>query len=260
MHSQIKQANRSGAGFTLIELLVVIAIIAILAAILFPVFAQAREKARQTACLSNLKQLGTAFLMYAQDYDETLPAVKFGNNAANGESWPWAVWPGSVDWNGVFTHAVMPYFKNKDILQCPSATRTARWSGTNGISYGYSEYLYNFSQNYSKLADLTRTSAGVASIALVGECYTSGIFNDWEGAGPALPAGPAPGGQVDGFNRIRYHAQPNPWVSNHEGTIFMYADGHSKFVPKGRIISYRLPSGWTDNRQRPVVFPGAVEP
>lgn len=60
-------------ALTLIELLVVIAIIAILAAILFPVFAQAREKARQTACLSNLKQVGLAVQMYAQDYDENIP-------------------------------------------------------------------------------------------------------------------------------------------------------------------------------------------
>src|SRR5881296_1738464 len=72
--SSLQRASQPGAGFTLIELLVVIAIIAILAAILFPVFAQAREKARQTACLSNEKQMGTAVQMYAQDYDEGLPA------------------------------------------------------------------------------------------------------------------------------------------------------------------------------------------
>jgi prepilin-type N-terminal cleavage/methylation domain-containing protein/prepilin-type processing-associated H-X9-DG protein len=69
-------APRAGAAFTLIELLVVIAIIAILAAILFPVFAQAREKARATACLSNMKQIGTGIMMYVQDYDETLPFAR----------------------------------------------------------------------------------------------------------------------------------------------------------------------------------------
>src|SRR5688500_1832645 len=72
-----RPAFRARTGFTLIELLVVIAIIAILAAILFPVFAQARAKARQAACMSNMKQFGLAMLMYAQDYEETLPFAAY---------------------------------------------------------------------------------------------------------------------------------------------------------------------------------------
>src|SRR5216683_460211 len=97
------------SGFTLIELLVVIAIIAILAAILFPVFAQAREKARMTACLSNMKQIGTSLLMYVQDYDETYPYIRFHNaSAAKGQNCY------------VWKNAIRPYLKNLDVLGCPS--------------------------------------------------------------------------------------------------------------------------------------------
>ncbi|MCS6775676.1 MAG: DUF1559 domain-containing protein [Chloroherpetonaceae bacterium] len=95
-------------AFTLIELLVVIAIIAILAAILFPVFAQAREKARQTVCLSNMKQLGTAVHMYAQDYDETLP---LDGHTTHRASW-------------VF--ALEPYLRNRQVYRCPS-DRSTNW-------------------------------------------------------------------------------------------------------------------------------------
>lgn len=97
--------HTSRAGFTLIELLVVIAIIAILAAILFPVFAQAREKARQTSCLSNSKQYTEAILMYVQDYDEKMPM---------------SIYPTS---SGIVTIYLLvdPYIKNKQIAVCPSS-------------------------------------------------------------------------------------------------------------------------------------------
>ncbi|GAB4466954.1 MAG: hypothetical protein OHK0029_38580 [Armatimonadaceae bacterium] len=95
---------RRSTAFTLIELLVVIAIIAILAAILFPVFSQAREKARQTSCLSNSKQYALATLMYLQDYDETFPASAYLNGTCV----------------ATFYWAVDPYVKNAQIVRCPS--------------------------------------------------------------------------------------------------------------------------------------------
>jgi prepilin-type N-terminal cleavage/methylation domain-containing protein/prepilin-type processing-associated H-X9-DG protein len=107
-------------AFTLIELLVVIAIIAILAAILFPVFAQAREKARQSACLSNTKQIGTSMLMYAQDYDEAFPPSRFSDASDSSGS-------RNSSWNIM----VQPYVKNARVFGCPSdatpisLTRTA---------------------------------------------------------------------------------------------------------------------------------------
>jgi prepilin-type N-terminal cleavage/methylation domain-containing protein len=97
-------------GFTLIELLVVIAIIAILAAILFPVFAQARAKAKQTSCLSNMKQIGLGLMMYAEDYDQTLPSSYYYLNGANSDG-------GYMHWSGM----IMPYVKNEKIFVCPES-------------------------------------------------------------------------------------------------------------------------------------------
>ena len=98
-------------AFTLIELLVVIAIIAILAAILFPVFARAREQARRTSCLSNMKQLNTSMLMYVQDYDETMPFANWRPDVA-----PWNINQYGSEWQNV----IQPYAKNEQILRCPS--------------------------------------------------------------------------------------------------------------------------------------------
>ena len=115
----------SRRGFTLIELLVVIAIIAILAAILFPVFARAREKARQTSCLSNLKQIGLGILMYAQDYDEVLVRSE-GYRAFAELSTP----TGRCYW----FMRVQPYIKNSQIFSCPSYRNVRCYSGgTSGV-------------------------------------------------------------------------------------------------------------------------------
>lgn len=110
-------------GFTLIELLVVIAIIAILAAILFPVFAKAREKARQSSCLSNIKQLGLGILQYAQDYDERFPMA-----VAGGPTPPIYLFPELID----------PYLKNTQIWQCPSKKDSLNISALGKSNVGYS--------------------------------------------------------------------------------------------------------------------------
>ncbi|HEY3328738.1 MAG TPA: DUF1559 domain-containing protein [Capsulimonadaceae bacterium] len=110
-------------GFTLIELLVVIAIIAILAAILFPVFATAREKARQTTCASNMKQLGLAFVQYTQDYDEDWPV----GNQSNGDGSGWY-------------DSVYPYVKSSQVYDCPSDPTVGNTTSP-VISYGMNRNL-----------------------------------------------------------------------------------------------------------------------
>jgi prepilin-type N-terminal cleavage/methylation domain-containing protein/prepilin-type processing-associated H-X9-DG protein len=108
------------AAFTLIELLVVIAIISLLAAILFPVFAQAREKARQTACASNLKQIGIAFALYTQDYDDLLPDRRDLKTSVGDGYRPWTTWPPSDPRGGWAIPLLEPYLKNSEVWSCPS--------------------------------------------------------------------------------------------------------------------------------------------
>jgi prepilin-type N-terminal cleavage/methylation domain-containing protein len=125
-------------GFTLIELLVVIAIIAILAAILFPVFSQAREKAKQSTCQSNLKQIGLAIRMYTEDYDDYMPP---------------STAPGSVRWPDF----VAPYVQKKSltkVFMCPAGKVSASFQSWGDSAYGYNRFNYAYI-NISDTRDLT---------------------------------------------------------------------------------------------------------
>jgi prepilin-type N-terminal cleavage/methylation domain-containing protein/prepilin-type processing-associated H-X9-DG protein len=135
------------AGFTLIELLVVIAIIAILAAILFPVFAKAREKAQQAGCMSNLRQIGMALVEYSQDYDETHPGVWFGPPSQ--QAWSQ---PSNATLFYKWMDAIYPYVKNEQIFDCPSDGVNKKYVFRNRDgSNGYGSYA--MSQAYYKVGD-----------------------------------------------------------------------------------------------------------
>jgi prepilin-type N-terminal cleavage/methylation domain-containing protein/prepilin-type processing-associated H-X9-DG protein len=201
-------------GFTLIELLVVIAIIAILAAILFPVFAKAREKARQTSCLNNVKQMGLGAMEYAQDFDEHLPARTFASNGGT-IWWPWYT-------------VLQPYIKNTQIITCPSSGQA---SGVD--TYGWNESY----MNWTALATIT-APAQTLIICDNGPCWStppSYYYGDGEvdapneirnGAVPVPPADEVNGLPVTGDND--YYARPRP-VHN-GGCNIAFADGHAKWM------------------------------
>jgi prepilin-type N-terminal cleavage/methylation domain-containing protein/prepilin-type processing-associated H-X9-DG protein len=198
------------SGFTLIELLVVIAIIAILASILFPVFARAREKARQSSCLSNEKQIGIAILMYAEDYDETLPRFNFG-----------AVMVGGSPQNQTWARVIAPYVKNTQIFQCPSK-KTTGWLGEADSDTVWAPGGYGANDAY------VFPGVGYSVVSL-------GNFGD--------PSGTLALGERAGLNTVRIYApvaqggaSANPKCNvdtrHNEGSNFLFLDGHVKFLPK----------------------------
>ena len=205
-------------GFTLIELLVVIAIIAILAAILFPVFGRARENARRSSCQSNLKQIGLGFLQYTQDYDEKFPLLR--NNGAPDNS-------GGDGYGGPFA-AMQPYLKSPQLLQCPSET-TAPQSATSATP-GYTDYNYNLLLGYNPapvdrnrglaIATLTQSALTVLAADAVGDYADS-----WESGCGGTTACAAPGGLA--VTRSEHTGAPQRHL---ETQNFLFTDGHVKAI------------------------------
>jgi len=222
-------------AFTLIELLVVIAIIAILAAILFPVFAQARESARTTACLSNMKQLGLGLTMYVQDYDEYYPNIYQGWGNVSGayqEGWMWK-------------NAINPYTKNKGIMKCPS-NPVADVNGPGTLPPGNSNNWNGNGMGYAMENDKIMNQSYAMNAGSTTWCAVEDHGTDWAPKKPLKLAainkpanliaigettwrqgdfGPdwflQSGGQCGGLALYAHHANNGP-------ANFIYYDGHAK--------------------------------
>jgi prepilin-type N-terminal cleavage/methylation domain-containing protein/prepilin-type processing-associated H-X9-DG protein len=212
-------------GFTLIELLVVIAIIAILAAILFPVFSRARAKARQAACQSNLKQLGLASLMYTQDYDDTRAPFAY------------------LTPTGVVTcfQAALPYMKNSDILMCPDDKR-GRVSGPGlMITSPPSSYAANLADPLLPLIDPNWPSYVLGMPDGVGMLPPTPVMSDAEIQYPAQTTL-----MWDGQAKPNFTDPSLPWIlpwDGHNGVSNVaFCDGHVKAVKNSRaldVVPYR---------------------
>jgi prepilin-type N-terminal cleavage/methylation domain-containing protein/prepilin-type processing-associated H-X9-DG protein len=242
-HAKTKQARprtapdqrKKRAAFTLIELLVVIAIIAILAAILFPVFARARENARRASCQSNLKQIGLGVMQYTQDYDERLPIGLNTDGPVyfNGQLWPQF----TLRW----TNLIDPYTKSTQIYTCPSQSEF-------DIGYGLNVNLvsFSFARSLVEIPDVAGTALAVDA-ADVGASPGSNP-NEYKGVATNHWNWDPPGAWTGGPNfGSGYTATGGPQrrsVPRHfDGPVILYADGHVKWMRNDRFLG-PLPEGY----------------
>ncbi|MCC7495407.1 MAG: prepilin-type N-terminal cleavage/methylation domain-containing protein [Fimbriimonadaceae bacterium] len=232
-----KHHRSARRAFTLIELLVVIAIIAILAGILFPVFAKAREKALMVSCISNLKQLALSMNMYTQDWDSRY--------ASSGDTYN----PQGSDWVGidrlvaggirVERGGLFPYCKNAELFTCPAAEYSGEKYVVGGVEYTRTSYTLN--SNFSRFK-ATRTSFPAQTYMLLEEqdtrygllprAYDDGMF--WA---PPSVGGLAQFSAPPGFTFI-VNGQNVATERHHDGAIAAFADGHVKWVPSEQAMVY----------------------
>jgi prepilin-type N-terminal cleavage/methylation domain-containing protein/prepilin-type processing-associated H-X9-DG protein len=222
-------------GFTLIELLVVIAIIAILASILFPVFSRARENARRSSCLSNLKQIGLGIMQYTQDYDEKFPPNSYQSGQLQSDpAMPGAKFlsgtSGSGDHRMTWMDFVQPYLKSTQIMVCPSASDLTRASygyqaAFGGDSNNCANYILGCSKTWSpiSMAEVNRSAEvimvseyqkSIVSYLLMPPYYFYSLNNSYAGYTP---------------DQVGVHL---------DGSNALYADGHVKWRSIGTIKTF----------------------
>jgi prepilin-type N-terminal cleavage/methylation domain-containing protein/prepilin-type processing-associated H-X9-DG protein len=251
MNPQPRIRNAKASAFTLIELLVVIAIIAILAAILFPVFAKAREKARQTACLSNTKQMGLGIMQYVQDYDETYPMGSFSSSGVGMTAAEVAI--------DRWYKAIVPYTKNTDIRSCPSAP--AQPVNTYQTNYGIHSDICK-RVNQPPAADAVTPESLIVNTAgtlLLGDAQTIDMTTvnrtdsttwlkaetnaavDWDMKGLRFFSS-----STSYFTNTDPSNGRWPAARHNGGTNLTYCDGHAKWMKIEQLtgVTAARPNGW----------------
>lgn len=223
-------------GFTLIELLVVIAVIAILAALLFPVFARVREKARQTTCLSNLRQIATAILMYASDYDDTLPCEhnQWHQCPVHGTWYTSGAW-----WK--YKSMVLPYVKNESVFICPSDRPNPGRTDRPYWQYCHTDHSSYYFNGFAEPSPWFMDRFGRSRAPNIASCSLSEISE------PARTALVYEGCGVDAW-AFHEHQDTPRYRSPHVNMA--YVDGHLKWTeiydwgpPRG-VIMAETPPGW----------------
>ena len=273
--------RKAPSGFTLIELLVVIAIIAILAAILFPVFAQAREKSRQASCASNERQAGLALMQYVQDYDGSYPNGLNFNGAAQ-------IW-----WGEGWAGQCYPYIRSAALYRCPSEAKAVDGPHDAAVSYGYNI-------NFVSAEDESETPYGVSEAALTAPARSVLLFEvsnvsanvaaDREGAVPGGVEGTAFSASSNGLDHRLYARKTWSTGSEHQyatgylggrlpsnsaaadpstatqfaasegrhsgGSDFLFGDGHCRWLRGAQVSSGQTATAAACNQDNAPALPG----